>query len=150
MGALGRGNRLAALGPSEGWRRGPCVEGREHVVVYVVAGDLIKGPFATDGCLFVGDFVKDFSVVDGPGERALPSFILVSLSLRESTPADLLPIVRPYWSTEISFRLRVISTGVKQVRWTHGVRKSPLRFRASEPRLTFLKFRFFSTFACRI
>lgn len=59
--------------------------------------DLIKGPFATDGCLFVGDFVKDFSVVDGLGERTLSRRrrrrLLVFLSLRESTPADLLPIV---------------------------------------------------------
>lgn len=45
--------------------------------------DLIKGPFATDGWLFAGDFVKDFSVVDGPGSaRSRQRRLLVFLNLR--------------------------------------------------------------------
>jgi len=94
--------------------------------------DLIKGPFATDGWLFAGDFVKDFSVVDGPGNaRSRHRRLLVFLSL----PGQARPIyfrLCSYWSTEISFRLRVISTGAKEVRLTC---ESPLRFRAIKPRL---------------
>lgn len=70
--------------------------------------DFIKRPLATDGCLFVGDFVKDFPVVDGPVVVAY-SFLSVS----ERAPRPIYFRLCPYWSTEISFRLRVISTGAK-------------------------------------
>lgn len=87
--------------------------------------DLIKGPFATDGWLFAGDFVKDFSVVDGPGSaRSRHRRLLVLLSLR-GQPRPIYFRLCSYWSTEISFRLRVISTGAKQVRLTYGDCKSP-------------------------
>lgn len=56
--------------------------------------DLIKGPFATDGWLFAGDFVKDFSVVDGPGSAHAPVIVVYSFfSASEDIPADLLSIV---------------------------------------------------------
>jgi len=87
--------------------------------------DLIKGPFATDGWLFAGDFVKDFcSRWPRDGARSRHRRLLVFLSLRGQAQPIYFRLCS-YWSTKISFRLRVISTGAKQARLTY----SPLRFR---------------------
>lgn len=130
MNALGnrRGNRLAALGPSEGCRRGPMSKGA-NTSLCMSLPDLIKRPFATDGCLFVGDFVKDFPVVE---ERALLSSLThFSQSPREHPgrfTSDCALIDRPKFHFDYElFRPEPSSL----------VDKSPLRFHASEPRLTF-------------
>lgn len=93
MGAFGRGNRLGALSSAEGTREGR-VEGR-YAYTLCTLPDLIKGLSATDGWLFARDFVKDFSVLDGPcrARSRRHRRLLVFLSLSEGTPADLLPIV---------------------------------------------------------
>lgn len=97
--------------------------------------DLIKRPFATDGWLFAGDFVKDFSVVDGPGSvRSRHRRLLVFLSLWGHPGRftfDCALIDRP----KFHFDYELFRAGAKQVRLTHGDYESPLRFRAIELRL---------------
>lgn len=140
MDALGCGNRLAALGPSEGGQERGRVEGRRANVV--VSPDLIKGPFATDGWLFVGDFVKDFSVVDGLGSaRTRHRRLLVFLSLRGHPGRftfDCALIDRPKFHFDYElFRPEQGSFDLRRLR-------IPLRFRTIELHTPTLHFFYFS------
>lgn len=126
MGALGRGNRLVALGPSEGdgrEREGLCRRALREC--RCVTPDLIKGPFATDGWLFVGDFVKDFPVVDGLGSaRTRHRRLLVFLSLRGHPGRftfDCALIDRP----KFHFDYELFRPEPSRVRLTYGNCESP-------------------------
>lgn len=63
--------------------------------------DLIKGPCATDGWLFVEDLVKDFSAIDVPLPAPSSSSSFLSASLQGHPTADLLPIVPPPFSSSL-------------------------------------------------
>lgn len=91
MGALGRGNRLAALGPSEGDRREAVSKGA-NVVVYAAGSH--KGTFRDRRLVIRRRFRKGLFCSRWPRERRAPVIVVYSFfSASEDIPADLLSIV---------------------------------------------------------
>lgn len=141
MGALGRGNRLAVRPFRGGQERERERETVSKGVVY--AGGSHKGTFRDRRLVIRRRFRKGLFCSRWPRERAHPSSPFTRFSQPPRTSRPIYFRLCSYWSTEISFRLRVISTGAKRGSFDLRRTANPLTFPHESNRIHLYFFLFF-------